>query len=82
MPRKFTFHDTLHALQRAAERGIPEAWVYETVASGSQHDQGHKGKLGGLKRLYKMKHGDRLIVVAAEVLKTDCYILTVYAQGF
>ena len=78
MPREFNFHDSLHVLQRSAERNIDTALVYETVKTGAVTHTGMKGRLGGLKVLYKKRHDRRLIVVVAEVRGSECYLLTAY----
>ncbi len=80
MPRKFTFHDSLHVLKRSCERWVTEAEIRETVLTGSVIETGQRGVHGGLKRLYKKFLTNRVVVVVAETHKTDCYLITTYEE--
>lgn len=80
MARELVLKDTLHVLQRSAERNIDSSLVYDTVLTGSESDTGTTGRLGGRKILYKKTHGNRLIVVIAEVVGKSAFLLTTYER--
>ncbi|MEN9661980.1 MAG: hypothetical protein RL324_929 [Verrucomicrobiota bacterium] len=52
----------------------------DVVRTGSVIETGIRGTRGGLKRLYKKYLSHRVVVVVAEVLKADCWIITTYAE--
>ena len=65
---------------RTAERQISEDEVEGVVRTGAVIHTNDRGPHGGLKRLYKKFVVDRVVVVAAEVHKNDCWIITSYAE--
>jgi hypothetical protein len=65
---------------RSAERSISDAEMRDVVRTGSVIETGIRGTRGGLKRLYKKYLSHRVVVVVAEVLKADCWIITTYAE--
>lgn len=65
---------------RSVERDISDTEVVDVVRTGAVINTGVRGTRGGLKRLYKKFLGDRVVIVVAEVRKSDCWVITTYAE--
>jgi hypothetical protein len=80
-PRPYRIHHGRHLLQRQAERDIALALVDEVVRTGSERPLPGRGNRGGVFRRYEKWHAQRKIVVIAELVGHECYLLTTYEEG-
>lgn len=77
-PRRYTIHLGRHVIERQSERDVPIAQIEDTVKNGSMRVLPGKGKRGGTYRRFEKRHESRMIVVIAELLGNDCYVMTTY----
>lgn len=79
-PREHTIVPTRHQRERSTQRVIPQAEVDLVIRTGSARPEHGKGVNGGVYvRFSKVVEG-RTVVVIAEILGQQCFVLTTYEQ--
>ena len=80
-PRTYRIHHGRHVLERQAERDIALPIIDGTVRMGSERPLPGRGSRGGVFRRYEKWAGPRKIVVIAELVGNECYLITTYEEG-
>jgi hypothetical protein len=77
---EYDFHDTAHVEKRARERGFTVEQATLTIKKPASilKTPPRKGNHGGLIWLFFRLFESRILVVAAEVKKNECWIITGY----
>jgi hypothetical protein len=65
-------------MERQSERDVAIATIENTVRNGSERPLPGKGARGGTFRRFEKRHDSRMIVVIAELVGNDCYLITTY----
>lgn len=80
IPRSYNLHFGQHVLERQAERNIPLPLLEDTVRTGTELPLSGRGNRGGVFRRYEKRIGSRKIVVIAELVGNQCYLITTYEE--
>ena len=80
-PRRYRLHFGLHVLERQTQRGVTREDVEEAVRCGTERTLPGRGNRGGVFRSFLKRIGARKIIVIAELIGNECYLITTYEEG-
>jgi hypothetical protein len=74
------FHNTGHVIGRASERKLSFEQMKSVVKYSDSHKQQGEGRHGGITYRFEKRFDDEVCVVAAEVYKSECWLITGFVK--